>query len=133
MVTAFIKALCDEMRGVAKSMSKEAPKAHQNPVQDAPKPFKIEAWDAPGSQNVALKLPSAAKRQPRAPQKCPRDAQEAPQIGQEPAKSGQKLAQGRPRERQTLPESTPRRAFYAIFVGSFVRKVWGTILCRFLA
>ena len=73
--TAFIKALCHKMRGVAKSMSKEDPKAHQNPVQDVPKPFKIEAWDAPGSQNVALKLPSTAKRQPRAPQKCPRDAQ----------------------------------------------------------
>ena len=108
-------------------------KVSQNSVWDLPKPGKSEAWGKPGTQHPALKLHRAAKRQPRAPQKCPRDAQEAPQIGQEPAKTGQKLAQRRPRERQTLPESTPRRAFYAIFVRSSVRKVWGTILYRFLA
>ena len=92
MGTAFIKALCDEMRDIAKDMSKEAPKAYQNSVRDVPKPSKIGAWDAPGNQNAALKLPRTAKRQPRAPKKCPRDAQEAPKRGQELPKSEQKAA-----------------------------------------
>ena len=92
VVTAFIKALCDEMRDIAKGMSKEAAEAHQNSARDVPKLSKIEAWDAPGSQNATLKLPRAATRQPRAPKKSPRDAQETSKRGQEPPKSGQKLA-----------------------------------------
>ena len=80
------------MRDIAKGMSKEAPKAHQNSVGDVPKPSEIEAWDAPGNQNAALKLPRAAKRQPRSPKKWAGDAQEASKRGQEPPKSGQKLA-----------------------------------------
>ena len=92
VVTAFIKALCDEMRDIAKGMSKEAPKAYQNSVRDVPKPSKIEPRGAPGSQNAALKLPRPAKRQPRAPKKCPRDAQEASKRGQELPKSRQKPA-----------------------------------------
>ena len=36
-------------------------RAPQNSVWDVPKPFKIEPWDDPGSQNVALKFHRAAK------------------------------------------------------------------------
>ena len=69
---------------------KRALKASQNSVWAAPKPFKIEAWDGPGSRNAAVKLHRAAKRQPRASKKCPRDAQEVPKRGQKPPKSEQK-------------------------------------------
>ena len=65
-------------------------RAPQNSVWDVPKPFKIEAWDGPGSRNAAVKLHRAAKRQPRASKKCPRDAQEVPKRGQKPPKSEQK-------------------------------------------
>ena len=85
--TVCIKALCDEMRDIAKGMSKEAPKAYQNSVRDVPKPSKIEPRDALGSQNAALKLPRPAKRQQRALKKCPRDAQEASKRGLELPKS----------------------------------------------
>ena len=88
----ILKAVCDEMRGVAESTSKEFLKASANQVCNVPKPSKNEAWDDPGSQNAALKLHRAAKRQPRVPEQCPRDAQEASKRGQEPPKSEQKPA-----------------------------------------
>ena len=78
------------MQGVAKSTSKEPLKASPNPVWDATKPSKIEAWDGPGSQNAGLKLHIAAKKEPKASKKCPRDAQEVPKRGQKPPKSEQK-------------------------------------------
>ena len=71
---------------------KRALKAIQNSVWATPKPFKIEAWDGPGSRNAAVKLHRAAKRQPRASKTCPRDAEEAPEKGQELPKSEQKPA-----------------------------------------
>ena len=83
VVTAFLKALCDEMRGVAKSTSKVPRKASQNSIGDAPSPTKIEAWDVSGSPNATLKLHTAAQKQPRAPKKCSRAAQEGPKSGQE--------------------------------------------------
>ena len=85
----FQKALCDEMRGIAKSMSKVPVKASQNSVWHVPDPFKIEAQGAPGNRNATLKLFRAATRQPRAPQKCTRAAQEGPKSGQEPPRSAQ--------------------------------------------
>ena len=69
---------------------KRALKASQNSVWAVPKPFKIEAWDGPGSRNAAVKLHRAAKRQPRASKKCPRDTQEVSKRGQKPPKSEQK-------------------------------------------
>ena len=68
---------------------KRVSKASQNSVWDVPKPFKIEAWDGPGSRNAAVKLHRAAKRQPRAskkaqetPKKCPREARSRPRANQ---------------------------------------------------
>ena len=89
MVTALIKALCDELRNIAKGMSKEAPKAHQNSVRDVPKPSKIRAWDAPGNQNAALKLPGTAKSAQEVPKRRPRSTQERLGAAQERTKAGQ--------------------------------------------
>ena len=108
-------------------------RASQNSVWDVPKPFKIEAWEGPGSQNATLKLHRAAKRQPRASKKCPRDAQEVPKRGQKPPKSEQKPAKSRPKACQTFPESTPRHVFSTIFAESSVRQALGTISRRFKA
>ena len=74
---------------------KRALKAFQNSVWAVPKPFKIEAWDGPGSRNAAVKLHRAAKRQPRAskkaqetPKKCPREASSRPRANKSRSSDG---------------------------------------------
>ena len=61
------------------------------------------------------------------------DAQEVPKRGQKPPKSEQKPVKCRPREHQTLPESTPRRDWSTIFAGSSVGHAPGMILRCFVA
>ena len=89
MVTAVIKALRDEMGDAAKSMSKHASKAPQNPVWGVPKPFEIEAWGDPGPKNAALKRPRAVKSGQEVPKRHPRRIRERPGAVQERAKVGQ--------------------------------------------
>ena len=122
-----------------KCMLKHGPQGLQNPARHVPEPSKIEAWSAPGSENVPKIHPRPTKRRPRAPKKRPRCAQGAPKKGQEPPKSAQKLAKWRPRGAQHGPRSlqdrvgrAPRRICSAILVRSAVRKALGAMLCHFL-
>ena len=78
VVTAFIKALCYEVRSAAKGMPKHASEAIQNPGRHVPKPSKIEARGVPGSQNAGKRQFRSAKRRPRAPKQRPRGPQDAP-------------------------------------------------------
>ena len=122
-----------------KCMRNHGPQGFQNPARHTPKPSEIEAWNAPGTQNVPKIHPSPTKRRPRAPKKRPRCAQGAPKKGQEPPKSAQKLAKWRPRGAQHGPRSlqdrvgrAPRRICSAILVRSAVRKALGAMSCHFL-
>ena len=114
-------------------------KASKKPARHVPEPSKIEAWSAPGSQNVPKIHPRPTKRRPRAPKKRPRCAQGAPKKGQELAKSAQKMAKWRPIGAQHGPRSlqdrvgrAPRRICSAILVRSAVRKALGAMSCHFL-
>ena len=122
-----------------KCMLKHGPQGLQNPARHVPEPSKIEAWSAPGSENVPKIHPRPTKRRPRAPKKRPRCAQGAPNRRQEPPKSAQKQVKWSPRGVQWGPRClqdqvgrAPRRICSAIFVGSAVRMALGSTLCRFL-
>ena len=112
-------------------MSNEAPEGHQNQVRDVPKPSKIEAWDAPQSQNAVPKLPRAAKRQPRAPKKRSRDAQERPRGGQERPKDGQNVPRRRP-DHSKIDPGTPQNVSWARFLQEpLFERLWDAIFDRF--
>ena len=55
-------------------------KASQNSVWDFPIPSKIEPWDGPWTQNLALKLYRTATRQPRVSKKPPRQVRSCPRA-----------------------------------------------------
>ena len=133
------KSMVQQQSSRTKCMPKHGPQGLQNPARHVPEPSKIEAWSAPGSQNVPKIHPRPTKRRPRAPKKRPRCAQGAPKRGQKPPKSSLKLAKWRPRSAQHAPISIqnpigrpPKRICSAILVGGAVRNAIGTMLRRFL-
>ena len=92
MGTAFLKALCDEMRGVAKSMSKEfeslsklslgRPQTLQNRALGRYWEPKFGPEALPSGQETAESVQEVFKRRPRSPQDRPGAAQERAKAGQ---------------------------------------------------
>ena len=97
------KSMVPQQSSGTKCMLKHGPQGLQNPARHVPEPSKIEAWSAPGNENVPKIHPRPTKRRPRAPKKRPRCAQGAPKRGQEPPKS----AQSWPSDVQEAPNMAP--------------------------
>ena len=83
--SASLRALCDEMRGVAKATSKEFRKSLKTQSETSPNPLKSR----PGTVLGAEMQPCSSTEQPRDSQERPRSAQETPKKGQERPEAAQ--------------------------------------------